>query len=85
MIINFNTNNNGYTSINSNSKQYKAAAKDFLADYRVAVVAMTPEQRMMYELFGGEEAHMKNVMRNADTVETAPLEKMIGVSVDCSV
>ena len=67
MIINFNTNNNGYTSINSNSEQYKAAAKDFLADYRVAVAAMTPEQRRMYELFGGEEAHMKNVMRNYDS------------------
>ena len=67
MNINFNTNNNGYTSINTNSKQYKAAAKDFLADHRAAVAAMTPEQRMMYELFGGEEAYMKNVMRNYDS------------------
>ena len=25
---------------------------------------MTPEQKMMYELLGGREAHMKNVMSN---------------------
>lgn len=67
MNISFNAGNSGYTNINTNSKQYKAAAKDFLAAHRAEVAKMTPEQKMMYELFGGEEAYMKNVMRNYDS------------------
>ena len=66
MNISFNAGNSGYTNINTNSKQYKAAAKDFLAAHRAEVAQMTPEQKMIYELFGGEEAYMKNVMRNYD-------------------
>lgn len=31
MNISFNAGNSGYTGINTNSKQYKAAAKDHLA------------------------------------------------------
>ena len=50
-------------NINTNSKQYKAAAKDYLADHRAEVAKMSPQERMMYELFGGEEAYMKNVMK----------------------
>lgn len=53
-----------YKSINTNSKQYKAAAKDHLAALMEEESMMTPEQRMMYELMGGREAHMRNVMRN---------------------
>lgn len=67
MNISFYAGNSGYTNINTNSKQYKAAAKDFLAAHRAEVAKMTPEQKMMYELFGGEEAYMKNVMRNYDS------------------
>lgn len=66
MSISINGNGLGYSSINKNSKQYKAAAKDFLAGHR-AVAMMTPEQKMMYELFGGEEAFMKNVMKRYDS------------------
>lgn len=53
-----------YKTINTNSKQFKAAAKDFLAAHRAEVAKMTPEKRMMYEMLGGEEGYMKNVMRN---------------------
>ena len=67
MNISFNAGNSGYTGINTSSKQYKAAAKDFLAAHRAEVAKMTPEQKMMYELFGGEEAYMKNVMQNYDS------------------
>ncbi len=68
MNISFNAGSSGgYSSINTNSKQYKAAAKDFLAAHRAEVAKMTPEQKMMYELFGGEEAYMKNVMQNYDS------------------
>ena len=68
MNISFNASgSSSYAGINTNSKQYKAAAKDFLAAHRAEVARMTPEQKMMYELFGGEEAYMKNVMRNYDS------------------
>lgn len=52
------------SSINKNSKQYKAAAKDFLAAHRAEVAKMSPEEKMIYELFGGEDAYMRNVMKN---------------------
>ena len=56
--------NTAYTGINTNSKQYKAAAKDFLVAHRAEVTRMSPEEKLMYELFGGENAYMKNVMQN---------------------
>ena len=57
-------NNYSYKSINTNSKQYKAAADEYLADVIAEEAMMTPEQKMMYELLGGREAHMRNVMSN---------------------
>ncbi len=54
----------GYNSINVNSKQYKAAANEYLDAVIAEEAMMTPEQKMMYELMGGREAHMKNVMSN---------------------
>ncbi len=50
-------------NINTNSKQYKAAAKDYLANHRAEVAKMSPQERQMYELFGGEQAYMRNVMK----------------------
>lgn len=52
--------------INKNSAQYKAAAKDFLSDHRMEVAKMSPEERLVYETFGGEERYMKNVMQQYD-------------------
>lgn len=57
----------GYSSINVNSKQYKAAADEYLDAVIAEEAMMTPEQKMMYELLGGREAHMKNVMSNFDS------------------
>lgn len=54
----------GYSSTNVNSKQYKAAAAEYLDAVIAEEAMMTPEQKMMYELLGGREAHMKNVMSN---------------------
>ena len=54
----------GYSSIDVNSKQYKAAAAEYLDAVIAEEAMMTPEQKMMYELLGGREAHMKNVMSN---------------------
>ncbi len=57
-------NNYSYKSINTNSKQYKAAADEYLDAVIAEEAMMTPEQKMMYELMGGREAHMKNMMRS---------------------
>ena len=57
-------NNYSYKSIDTNSKQYKAAADEYLADVIAEETMMTPEQKMLYELLGGREAHMRNVMSN---------------------
>nr|WP_300869372.1 DUF3879 family protein [uncultured Acetatifactor sp.] len=56
--------NSAYKSINTNSKQYKAAAKNHLAALMEEEAMMTPEQKMLYKLMGGREAHMRNVMQN---------------------
>ena len=64
MNISFNAGGSGYTGINTNSKQYKAAAKDHLDKLIAEEAMMTPEQKMLYELLGGREAHMRNVMQN---------------------
>lgn len=54
----------GYISSSASNKQYKAAEKSVLADVMAEEAMMSPEQKMMYELLGGREAHMKNMMRN---------------------
>lgn len=64
MNISFNAGGSGYTGINTNSKQYKAAAKDHLDKLIAEEAMMTSEQKMLYELLGGREAHMRNVMQN---------------------
>ena len=56
--------NSAYKSINRNSKQYQAAANEFLDGVIAEEAMMTPEQKRMYELLGGREAHMRNVMSN---------------------
>ena len=45
--------NSAYKSINTNSKQYKAAAKNHLAALMEEEAMMTPEQKMLYKLMGG--------------------------------
>ena len=47
--------NSGYNTIDTNSSQYKAAARDFLENHRAAVAKMSPWEKMMYEMFGGEK------------------------------
>ena len=72
MGININTGNNfrdnyQYKTINKNSEQYKAAARDNLAGIIEAEMMMTPQQRMMYEMLGGREANMKGHMQWYDS------------------
>ena len=56
-----------YKTINKNSEQYKAAARDNLAGIIEAEMMMTPEQKMMYEILGGREANMKAHMQWYDS------------------
>lgn len=57
---------NGFGGINYNSAQYKAAAKDSLNSIIAEELTMTPEERYMYEMFGGRERIMKNKMQLYD-------------------
>ena len=63
-ISGFGTSNASYTGMNTGNKGYKAAEEAVLADVMAEEAMMTPEQKMMYEMLGGREAHMKNMMRN---------------------
>ena len=56
-----------YKTINTNSAQYKAAARDNLSAIIEAEMMMSPEQKMMYELLGGREANMKAHMQWYDS------------------
>ena len=68
MNINLNTGNSyQYKSINKNSKQYQASARDTLSAIIAEEMTMTPEERYMYELFGGRERIMKNKMQMYDS------------------
>ena len=49
------------------TKKWKRVYSEHLSDLISEEAIMTPEQKMLYELLGGREAHMKNVMRNYDT------------------
>lgn len=63
-ISGFGTSNASYTGMNTGNKGYKAAEEAVLADVMAEEAMMTPEQKMMYEILGGREAHMKNMMHN---------------------
>lgn len=60
----------GYSNksgINTNTPQYKAAERDFGADLDAEIAAMTEEQRLIFEFFGGREAHLRNVSLQYDS------------------
>lgn len=64
MNISFNAGNSGYKGISNGNKQYKDVEKKQLKAVIAEEAMMTPEQKMLYELLGGREAHMRNVMSN---------------------
>ena len=68
MNIKFNPNSfYQYKTINTNSKQYQAVARDSLNDIITSEMMMTPEQKMLYEMFGGREQVIKNRMSMYDS------------------
>ena len=66
-INGFGMGNPAMSGINTNSEQYKAAARDNLAGIIEAEMMMTPEQKMMYEMLGGRKANMKAHMQWYDS------------------
>ena len=66
MRISNNTFNYSNTSNFTSTKKWKKVYDEHLSNLISEEAIMTPEQKMLYELLGGREAHMKNVMHNYD-------------------
>jgi len=59
--------NNTYGGINKNSKQYQAAVKEHLNGIIENEMSMSPEERLVYETFGGRERVLSNMARQYDS------------------
>ena len=59
---------NAYSGVNTNSKQYKALKeKGWLSGIMQNEAMMSPEERMIYETFGGRDTIIKNLMKQFDS------------------
>ena len=68
MSMNINGLSNTYNSINTNSKQYKALKeKGWLSGVIENESMMSPEEKMIYEIFGGRDTIIKNLMKQFDS------------------
>ena len=68
MSMNINGLGNTYNSINTNSKQYKALKeKSWLSGVIENESMMSPEEKMIYEIFGGRDTIIKNLMKQFDS------------------
>ena len=66
--MNINGLGNTYNSINTNSKQYKALKeKGWLSGVIENESMMSPEEKMIYEIFGGRDTIIKNLMKQFDS------------------
>ena len=63
MSMNISGLSNTYNGINTNSKQYKALKeKGWLSDVIENEAMMSPEEKMIYEVFGGRDTIIRNLM-----------------------
>ena len=68
MSMNINGLGNTYNGINTNSKQYKALTeKGWLSGVIENESMMSPEEKMIYEIFGGRDTIIKNLMKQFDS------------------
>lgn len=68
MSMNISGLGNAYNSINTNSKQYKALKeKGWLSGVIENESMMSPEEKMIYEIFGGRDTIIKNLMKQFDS------------------
>ncbi len=63
MSMNISGLGNAYNGINTNSKQCKALKeKGWLSGIMQNEAMMSPEERMIYEIFGGRDTIIKNII-----------------------
>ena len=68
MSMNISGFSNTYNGINTNSKHYKALKeKGWLADVIENEAMMSPEEKMIYEVFGGRDTIIRNLMKQFDS------------------
>ena len=68
MSMNISGLGNTYNGINTNSKQYKALKeKGWLSGIMQNEAMMSPEERMIYETFGGRDTIIMNLMKQFDS------------------
>ena len=68
MSMNISGFGNTYNDINTNSKQYKALKeKGWLSGITQNESMMSPEEKMIYEIFGGRDTIIKNLMKQFDS------------------
>ena len=68
MSMNISGSGNTYNGINTNSKQYKALKeKGWLSGVIQNESMMSPEEKMIYETFGGRDTIIKNLMKQFDS------------------
>ena len=68
MSMNINGLGNMYSGINTNSKQYKALKEKGWLDGVIQNEAMmSPEEKMIYEIFGGRKTIINNLMKQFDS------------------
>ena len=66
MAMNISGLGNTYNGINTNSKQYKALKeKGWLSGIMQNEAMMSPEERMIYETFGGRDTIIKMCIRDS--------------------
>lgn len=58
---------NASNGINKNSGQYKAVVKNSLSGIIANEAMMSDEERLVYEMFGGRDAIIKNKMKMYDS------------------
>ena len=86
MSMNISGLGNTYNGINTNSKQYKALKeKGWLSGIMQNEAMMSPEERMIYETFGGRDTIINNLMKqfdsNGDTTKRSDIFKDYQLSV----
>ena len=68
MSMNISGLGNTYNGINTNSKQYKALKeKGWLSGIMQNEAMMSPEEKMIYEIFGGRDTIVNNLMKQFDS------------------
>ena len=64
MSMNISGLGNAYSGVNTNSKQYKALKeKGWLEGVIQNEAMMSPEEKMIYEIFGGRDTIVNNLMK----------------------